>query len=128
MNSSPVMIGVLVIAVIAIAAIAFGISRKRRSQKLRERFGPEYDRVVKHEGDVRKGEGVLEFREKRREKFDRYPRLIARAFSIAGMMFRAASLTIQKAPSLKLTALSPTRCNPAVIPLAISSSVPATYP
>ncbi len=73
MNSSPVMIVVLVIAVIAIAAIAFGISRKRRSQKLRERFGPEYDRVVKREGDVRKGEG------------------------------------------------------PAVIPWAISSSVPATY-
>ena len=73
MNSSPVMIGVLVIAVIAIAAIAFGISRKRRSQKLRERFGPEYDRVVKHEGDVRKGEGVLEFREKRREKFEIRP-------------------------------------------------------
>ena len=73
MNSSPVMIVVLVIAVIAIAAIAFGISRKRRSQKLRERFGPEYDRVVKREGDVRKGEGVLEFREKRRQKFEIRP-------------------------------------------------------
>ena len=73
MNSSPVMIVVLMIAVIAIAAIAFGISRKRRSQKLRERFGPEYDRVVRREGDVRKGEGVLEFREKRREKFEIRP-------------------------------------------------------
>src|SRR5437588_3570084 len=73
MNSSPVMIVVLVIAVVAIAAIAFGISRKRRSQKLRERFGPVYDRVVRQEGDVRKGEGVLEFREKRREKFQIRP-------------------------------------------------------
>jgi len=73
MNPSSVMIVVLVVAVIAIAAIAFGISRKRRSQKLRERFGPEYDRVVKHEGDVRKGEGVLEFREKRRNKFEIRP-------------------------------------------------------
>src|SRR5437660_2968785 len=70
MNSSSVMIVVLVIAVIAIAAIAFGISRKRRSQKLREHFGPEYDRVVRREGDVRKGEGVLEFREKRRQNFE----------------------------------------------------------
>src|SRR5438034_7707944 len=73
MNSSPVMIVVLVIAVIAIAAIVFGISRKRRSHKLRERFGPEYDRVVRREGDVRKGEGVLAFREKRREKFKLRP-------------------------------------------------------
>jgi len=40
-----------------------------RSQKLRERFGPEYDRVVKQEGDPRKAEGVLEFLEKRRAKF-----------------------------------------------------------
>jgi FtsZ-interacting cell division protein ZipA len=67
------MIVVLVVAVIAIAAIAFGISRKHRSRKLRERFGPEYDRVVKREGDVRKGEGVLEFREKRHHKFEIRP-------------------------------------------------------
>src|SRR5436190_9225689 len=73
MNSSLIMIVVLVIAVIAIAAIAFGISRKHRSQKLREHFGPEYDRVVKREGDVRKGEGVLEFREKRHQKFEIRP-------------------------------------------------------
>src|SRR5436305_11874320 len=73
MNSSPIMIVVLVIAVVALAAIAFAIMRKRRSQKLRERFGPEYDRVVRHEGDVRKGEGVLAFREKRHERFKLRP-------------------------------------------------------
>ena len=73
MNSSSVMIVVLVVAVIAIAAIAYGIARKRRSQKLRERFGPEYDRVVRREGDVRKGEGLLEFREKRLHKFQIRP-------------------------------------------------------
>ena len=43
--------------------------RKRRSENLRKHFGPEYDRVLKQEGDPRKAEGVLEFREKRREKF-----------------------------------------------------------
>jgi hypothetical protein len=41
--------------------------RYRRSKLLRERFGPEYDRVVKKEGNIRKGEGVLAFREKKRE-------------------------------------------------------------
>jgi hypothetical protein len=73
MNSNQIMIVVLVVAVIAIAAILWGIVRKRRSQKLREHFGPEYDRVVHREGDVRKGEGVLEFREKRHEKFELRP-------------------------------------------------------
>jgi FtsZ-interacting cell division protein ZipA len=63
------LIAVIVIAVIVIAAIAFVTSRKRRSQKLRERFGPEYDRVLQQEGDARKAEGVLEFRQKHREKF-----------------------------------------------------------
>ena len=60
---------IVVVAVAAVAAIAFAVSRKRRSQHLRERFGPEYDRVLRQEGDARKAEGVLEFREKRREKF-----------------------------------------------------------
>jgi hypothetical protein len=53
-------------AVVAFAA--FFVARKRRSQKLRERFGPEYDRVVRQEGDVRRGEAVLDFRARRREK------------------------------------------------------------
>jgi FtsZ-interacting cell division protein ZipA len=68
-NRMVVLIAVLVIAVVVIAAIAFVTSRRRRSQKLKERFGPEYDRVVRQEGDPRKAEGVLEFRQKRREKF-----------------------------------------------------------
>src|SRR5205807_6077802 len=59
---------VIVVAVVAIAIIAYAAMRKRRSRHLRERFGPEYERVVRNEGGVRQGEGVLEFREKRREK------------------------------------------------------------
>lgn len=68
-NKLLVIIALLVVAVIAVAVIAFVTSRKRRSMKLREHFGPEYDRVLRQEGDPRKAEGVLEFREKRREKF-----------------------------------------------------------
>src|SRR5207302_8932896 len=59
---------VLAVAALAVAAILWGITRKRRSQGLRERVGPEYDRVVKREG-VSKAEEVLAFREKRRQKF-----------------------------------------------------------
>ena len=64
-----IVIAIVIIALIVIAAVAFVTSRRRRSLKLREHFGPEYDRVVREEGDTRKAEGVLEFREKRREKF-----------------------------------------------------------
>ena len=68
MNPSQLLIVVIVVAVVAIAIIAYAAMRKRRSRHLRERFGPEYERVVRNEGGVRQGEGVLEFREKRREK------------------------------------------------------------
>jgi len=68
-NRMIVLIVIVIIAIVVIAAIAFATSRKRRSQKLRERFGPEYDRVLQQEGDPRKAEGVLEFRQQRREKF-----------------------------------------------------------
>jgi len=47
--------------------------RYRRSKGLRERFGPEYDRVVRKEGNVRRGEGVLAFREKKREALTIHP-------------------------------------------------------
>src|SRR4051794_29250023 len=68
-NQIAILVVVVVIAIIVVAAIGYVSSRKRRSRKLREHFGPEYERVVKQEGDQRKAEGVLQFREKRRDKF-----------------------------------------------------------
>jgi hypothetical protein len=72
-NRMVIVIAVLVIAIIVIAAIAYVYSRRRRSLQIQQRFGPEYDRVVKQEGDPRKAEGVLEFRQKRREKYKIHP-------------------------------------------------------
>jgi hypothetical protein len=69
MNQNQILALVIVVLVIVLAAVVLMAVRKRRSAKLRERFGPEYDRVLQREGDARKAEGVLEFREKRREKF-----------------------------------------------------------
>jgi hypothetical protein len=63
----------VVAAVVVIGIVGFILARKRRSQNLRERFGPEYDRVVKKEGEVRKAEGVLEMRAKRHDKFELRP-------------------------------------------------------
>ena len=73
LNQNPVVIAVIIVGVLVVIAVALLVARKRRSQKLRERFGPEYDRVVKREGDVRRAEGVLAFREKRREQFTLRP-------------------------------------------------------
>ena len=63
----------VILAVVVVAVIGFILTRKRRSQQLRERFGPEYDRVLKKEGEVRAAEGVLEMRAKRRAKFQIHP-------------------------------------------------------
>jgi hypothetical protein len=60
---------VLVAVVIVIAAVALLIMRKRRSDQLKQRFGPEYDRAVLQHGDARHAEAVLADREKRVEKF-----------------------------------------------------------
>jgi|SRR5579864_4857314 len=83
MNQTELLVVIVVLALIVVAAIAFVATRKRRSQKLRQRFGPEYDRVVRQEGDTRKAEGVLEFREKRREKFTIRPLSAAQKSSFA---------------------------------------------
>ena len=63
----PAVIVLVVAVVILVAAAAYFYSRQRRSKLLREHFGPEYDRVVRQENNVRRAEGVLEFREQARE-------------------------------------------------------------
>jgi hypothetical protein len=65
---------VIVAGVVILAAIAaYFYSRQKRSQLLRRRFGPEYDRVVRQEQSVRRAEGVLAFREQARETLDIRP-------------------------------------------------------
>lgn len=63
---------VAVIAILAIAAIVI-LSRKRRSQHLKEHFGPEYDRAVAGRGDPAKAELELIKREKRVQSFSIKP-------------------------------------------------------
>jgi hypothetical protein len=61
--------GVVVLIVIA-ALLAM---RKHKSAQLKERFGPEYDRVAQEQGDARHAEAVLSQREKRVEKLSIHP-------------------------------------------------------
>lgn len=62
---------VIVVAVIAIAARMW--SRSRRSEHLREQFGPEYDHTVEEKGDRSKAEAELAAREKRVSKLEIRP-------------------------------------------------------
>jgi hypothetical protein len=62
---TPIQIAVLLIVVIAIVAVAVLVVLRRRSAKLRARFGPEYDRAVAETGNRFKAEARLESVEKR---------------------------------------------------------------
>jgi hypothetical protein len=55
----------VLIAVVLIGAVAWITLSRVRSQRLRDRFGPEYDRTVHSEGSLRKAEAALEARAKR---------------------------------------------------------------
>jgi len=61
----------IVLALLALAAAAF--LRYRKSQSLKKRFGPEYDRVVQQSGSRRDAEKELSGREQRREQLNIRP-------------------------------------------------------
>jgi len=55
-----IVIGVLV--ALAVVAIVFVLARKRRTDELRGKFGPEYERLVRQHGDARNAERELDHR------------------------------------------------------------------
>lgn len=66
-----VLIVVLIVAVVLLVAIfAMGRARTKRSEALREKFGPEYERTVTEAGDQRSAEKRLQEREERRDKLE----------------------------------------------------------
>ncbi|MBA2961577.1 MULTISPECIES: hypothetical protein [Ramlibacter] len=65
---------IAVIVILAIAAILVWLySRRRDSDRLERRFGPEYQRAVDEMGDRDKAEAELKARQKRVEKLDIVP-------------------------------------------------------
>ena len=66
-----IIVAVVVVAVLIIAGALW--SRRRRSEHLKDRFGPEYDRAVDAKGGRSKAEADLAEREKRVEKLDIRP-------------------------------------------------------
>jgi hypothetical protein len=63
---------IAVVAVLVIGLVVWAMAR-RRTDALRDRFGPEYDRAVTEEGGRRGGESVLGDRVKRREELNIRP-------------------------------------------------------
>lgn len=67
MNTTAWIIAAIVVVAILIVAASLW-SRRRRSDHLKDRFGPEYDRAVEEKGGRSKAEADLAEREKRVEK------------------------------------------------------------
>ena len=69
-----VIIAALAIAVIVAIGVAIWLAaKKRRTEELRSKFGPEYNRMARAEGDAAKAESLLLEREKRVKKLDIKP-------------------------------------------------------
>jgi FtsZ-interacting cell division protein ZipA len=64
----PKLIVAIGVAVVVVLIIAWAVSRKERTMKLRSHFGPEYDRAVRESGPQR-AEAALVEREKRVKEF-----------------------------------------------------------
>ena len=67
------LIAIVVVVVLIAAAIALWAYFRNRSRKLRQRFGPEYERAVRETGGRRRAEEVLEKREKRVDRLQLRP-------------------------------------------------------
>ena len=73
MSNETVLIVVVAIAVIAVAIAAWIVFQKVRTKRLRDRFGPEYDRAVATAGSRVRAENELEARRKRVAKIRLVP-------------------------------------------------------
>ncbi len=67
-----IVIAVLIVLAI-LAAVAMVISKRRRSQQLQQKFGPEYERTVRESDNRKRAERELQERARRREQLDIRP-------------------------------------------------------
>ena len=63
----------IVVVIILLALLAFFAGRQRRSRRLQDKFGPEYERTVEQSGDRRAAEAELLDRAERRQRLDIVP-------------------------------------------------------
>jgi FtsZ-interacting cell division protein ZipA len=63
----------IVIVVVLLVVLGLFAARQQRSRRLRQQFGPEYDRTVDAAGDRRQAESELRERTERRQRLDIVP-------------------------------------------------------
>ena len=66
-----ILIGIL--AVVVVGLVVWSLRSRQRTGQLRDRFGPEYERVVDEHGDRREAESELTKREERYEELEIRP-------------------------------------------------------
>ncbi|NEA48697.1 hypothetical protein [Streptomyces sp. SID10815] len=71
--STGTLLAIIIPVVVVLALIAVAVPTLARRRRLRERFGPEYERTVADAGDRRAGERELRDREKRHDSLDIKP-------------------------------------------------------
>jgi predicted nucleic acid-binding protein len=64
---------IVVIAVVAVVVVARSVNTRKRTERLRERFGPEYERTVDKVGEQSAAEEELAARERKRAELDIVP-------------------------------------------------------
>ena len=69
----PVVWVLIAIGILIVVAVAAFVISRRRSERLRERFGPEYERVVQEADGRRRAEAEMAAREKRVERLEIRP-------------------------------------------------------
>ena len=70
---NPTLISICAVAVLLVAGIAWLVYQARESRRLKNRFGPEYDAVLRQLGSKAKAEKELKRREERVQKFEIVP-------------------------------------------------------
>jgi len=70
---TPTQIAIIVAVIVLVVGAIIVFAQRRRTEKLRSRFGPEYERSVAESGDRRRAEAQLEKRAERVEKFHLRP-------------------------------------------------------
>ncbi|MFN8556328.1 MAG: hypothetical protein U0531_02900 [Dehalococcoidia bacterium] len=72
MNTTVIVL-LVALALIVLVAIAWFALRQRQSTRLRQGFGPEYERAIEEHGDRRSAERELQARKERVERFNIQP-------------------------------------------------------
>jgi hypothetical protein len=63
-------VAVVILVIAVVAFLAMSMARRKRTERLEEHFGPEYERAVGEVGDQRAAEKELVARERRRQKLN----------------------------------------------------------